>query len=132
MKSLMKYQLPPVLWVVIIYFLSAIPNPHFKFTFPPGTDNVVHAIIYFVLCWLARRAFYNQNYFLMLRNGSFLGAFIFSVVYGLLDEYHQTFVPGRSAEFYDLLADTGGALLYIAIAWMLHRPEGADPENSKS
>ena len=118
--------------MVIIYFLSAIPSSHFKFKFPPGTDKVVHAIIYFVLCWLARRAFYNQNVFLMLRNSSFLGAFIFSVVYGLLDEYHQKFVPGRTADFYDLIADTGGALLYVAIAWMFHGPDGADRENSKS
>ncbi|TSA20533.1 VanZ family protein [bacterium] len=132
MKSLMKYQLPPLLWVVIIYFLSAIPSSHLNFKLPPGSDKVVHAIIYFVLCWLARRAFYNQTNFLILRSSSFLGAFIFSVVYGLLDEYHQTFVPGRDADFYDLLADTGGALLYIAIAWLVHRPEGADQEGSKS
>jgi VanZ family protein len=128
----MKFQLPPVLWVVLIYVLSAIPGAHFKFKLPPGTDKVVHAIIYFVLCWLVRRAFYNQNNFLMLRNGSFLGAFIFTVVYGLLDEYHQTFVPGRTADFYDLLADTGGALLYVAIAWMIQRPDGADQAESKS
>jgi len=128
----MKYQLPPLLWVVIIYFLSAIPSSQLNFKLPPGSDKVVHAFIYFVLCWLARRAFYNQTSFLMLRNSSFLGAFIFSVVYGLLDEYHQTFVPGRDADFYDLLADTGGALLYVAIAWLVHRPEDADQEGSKS
>ncbi|MDP2884516.1 MAG: VanZ family protein [Ignavibacteria bacterium] len=128
----MKYQLPPMVWVVLIFFVSGIPSSHLRFKFPPGTDKVVHAFIYFVLCWLARRAFYNQNTFLMLRNSSFLGAFIFSVVYGLLDEYHQKFVPGRGADFYDLLADAGGALLYVAIAWMVHRPEGADQESSKS
>lgn len=121
-----------MLWVVVIYFLSAIPSSHFKFKFPPGTDKVVHAAIYFVLCWLARRAFYNQNNFLMLKNSSFMGAFIFSVVYGLLDEYHQKFVPGRDADFYDLLADAGGALFYIAIASMLQRPDGVDQENSES
>lgn len=128
----MKYQLPPVLWVVIIYFLSAIPSSQLRFKFPPGTDKVVHAVIYFVLCWLARRAFYHQNSFPMLRNSSFMGAFIFSVVYGLLDEYHQKFVPGRDADFYDLLANAGGALLYVAIASMLHRPGGVDRENSES
>jgi VanZ family protein len=52
-----------------------------------------------------------------------MGAFIFSVVYGVLDEYHQKFVPGRTADVYDLLADTGGALLFIAVAWMLKRDD---------
>ena len=42
---------------------------------------------------------------------------IVSLLYGLSDEFHQWFIPGRSATFGDVLADTlgggfGGLLLF--------------------
>lgn len=57
-----------------------------------------------------------------------MGAFVFSAAYGVLDEYHQSFVPGRSVEFYDFLADCGGALLYTAIFWLVQRRNGDSGE----
>ncbi len=132
LKNTLKYQLPPLLWVVVIYLLSSLPNPQLRFKIPPGSDKVLHAIIYFVLCWLSRRAFYHQDFFSPLRRSAYLGAFVFSVVYGFLDEYHQTHVPGRTWELYDLMADAGGALLYVAIAWMLQRREGNSAGNLES
>jgi len=71
-----------------------------------------------------RRAFFHQKTFPLLRDYALMGAFIFSAVYGLLDEYHQSFVPGRSVDFYDFLADCGGALLYCALFWLLQRRNG--------
>lgn len=39
--------------------------------------------------------------------------------YGIIDEIHQSFVPGRSCSIFDWIADTGGAILgalmFIAI-----------------
>lgn len=61
-----------------------------------------------------------------------MGAFIFSAVYGILDEYHQSFVPGRSVEFYDFLADCGGALLYISIFWLVQRRNGKSAQLPES
>lgn len=124
MKNVIKYQIPPFLWILLIYYLSSQSNFHFKFKIPPGTDKIVHAVIYFVLCWLTRRAFFHQRTFPLLRTYALMGALIFSAVYGLLDEYHQSFVPGRSVEFYDFLADFGGALLYAAIFWLFERRSG--------
>lgn len=39
------------------------------------------------------------------------------VLYGLLDEFHQYFVPGRTVDIYDALADAAGALLG---AWSMY------------
>lgn len=38
-------------------------------------------------------------------------AFLFSFLYGLSDEWHQSFVPGRQVELGDLLADGIGGFL---------------------
>lgn len=132
MKSLLKYQIPPLVWVILIYLLSAIPNIHLTFKAPPGVDKIVHAILYFVLCWLVWRAFHYQSTLPMVRNSAFLGAFIFCVAYGFLDEYHQTFVPGRSSDFYDVIADTGGALLFVAIASFRGHHRDKDKDNPES
>lgn len=39
------------------------------------------------------------------------------VLYGVSDELHQMFVPGRTASFDDLLADTIGALAGTGLCW---------------
>ncbi|MEK7217385.1 MAG: VanZ family protein [Chloroflexota bacterium] len=39
-----------------------------------------------------------------------------ATVYGLSDEWHQSFVPGRTAESYDVVVDGAGAALGLLIA----------------
>lgn len=47
-----------------------------------------------------------------------LGVLIVSV-YGAIDEWHQSFVPGRSASVFDWLFDTVGALLgCVVYVWL--------------
>ena len=49
--------------------------------------------------------------------GILLGA-LFASLFGISDEWHQWFVPGRSSSFGDLVADICGALAGAwAIAW---------------
>lgn len=128
MKAL-KYQVPLVVWAVIVYFLSVDPDLRRMFNTSAGLDKIIHALLYFVLCWLAWRAFHKQDLYSMLRNGAFLGAFIFCLVYSVMDEYNQSFIPGRTPEFFNVVADMGGALLFIAIAWLRHRPDGESRES---
>ena len=46
-----------------------------------------------------------------------IGAVVIAVVYGASDEFHQTFVTGRSAELADLAADALGATAGAAACW---------------
>jgi len=43
---------------------------------------------------------------------------LFSFLYACTDEIHQIFVPGRSAQFRDILIDTLGASFGIAITYL--------------
>jgi VanZ family protein len=43
-----------------------------------------------------------------------------SVLYGLSDEFHQMFVPGRAAAWDDVLADLNGALIGAALVGILY------------
>jgi VanZ family protein len=48
-----------------------------------------------------------------------------AVLAGILDEWHQAFLPGRNASWIDLLADTAGGVLAAALlrleCWLVHR-----------
>jgi VanZ family protein len=132
LKNFLKYQLPPLLWVIMVYSLSAISDIQSIYNLPPGVDKIVHAAFYFILCWLVWRAFKYQHTLPMVRNGALLGAFIFSVAFCSLDEYHQKFVHGRSADIYDVFAAAGGALLFVAIVSLRHHHAQDDEENPQS
>ena len=41
------------------------------------------------------------------------------IFYGIIDEVHQLFIPGRMAEILDWLADVGGALIGILLVLVL-------------
>ena len=53
-------------------------------------------------------------------------------LYGLLDEFHQHYVPGRTVELYDALADAAGGLLgawsmYYLVRILLNRSTVSPP-----
>lgn len=45
-----------------------------------------------------------------------LSAAIFALLYACSDEFHQSLVPGRSAEFRDVCIDFSGAVLGVALS----------------
>lgn len=111
LKPFVKYQLPFFLWIVCIFGLSSIPRvPVIKS--PISLDKLVHIGLFFVMCWLGSRAFYYQSRYGWLKRSPLLGAFIFTILYGILDEVHQIYVPGRTSDVNDVLADVTGALLF--------------------
>ncbi|MCX6136459.1 MAG: VanZ family protein [Ignavibacteriales bacterium] len=112
-----RYQLPVFLWCCVIFVLSSIPSRDLpKLDLFSGHDKVIHAGIYFVFCWLVHRAFLHQRNAVIIELSLFL-AIVATVVYGCSDEFHQLYVAGRSADIYDLLADTFGGMLYAG--WFL-------------
>jgi VanZ family protein len=116
-SSFLKYQFPALLWCLTIFGLSAIRRvPVIRF--PIQVDKVVHTVLFGILCFLAWRAFFFQPLFPRVREKAMTLAFVFSCLYGISDELHQLFVPGRSADVYDAIADAAGALIVITILWL--------------
>jgi len=50
------------------------------------------------------------------RLGSALAAIVVAAVYAGFDEFHQSFVPGRTAAFADVLLDTAGGIAAQVVA----------------
>lgn len=79
-----------------------------------------HAFVYFVLSILMVNLLLQlHKYFLYQCN---VISIIFCFLYACADEYHQTFVSGRTGRFFDTLVDSLGAILgclVISLAYKL-------------
>jgi len=77
----------------------------------PNKDKLMHASAYAILgffAWSAFRHHVNQRLVLLWIS------ILFASVYGISDEFHQSFVVGRDADVWDWLADTVGASLMVS------------------
>lgn len=95
-----------------IFYVSSRP----QVPIPLGADKPWHAIAYFGFAVVAVRAVAGG---LPRRvDGRIAGlAIAIAVAYAVTDEVHQLFVPGRSADVADWIADTAGALMGTAACW---------------
>lgn len=91
-------------WVALTLTLTSIPNPEFGPSFP-GADKVAHFGFYGVAGFL----------FVLWRREAGKGAAvavvfaaIFAALLGAVDEFHQQWIPGRSMELLDWVADFAG------------------------
>lgn len=115
MKRWSKYHFPAILWMLIIFVQSSFPS----ITLPKvelfEIDKLVHMGVYGLLAALIYISLIHQNNFSVLSQNPVAWTIILTALYGASDEFHQTFVPNRSGELPDLLADIIGALLSILI-----------------
>jgi VanZ family protein len=58
---------------------------------------------------------------------SAFGALVVAGLFSLADEYHQSFVPGRTASLVDCGIDTAGALLGLVFLYGGRRLQGREP-----
>ncbi len=120
-KGFAWFQLPLFLWALAIFAASSIPGADFPDSPIFSHDKILHFIVYFGFGYLLERALYHQNRFPMLARHSHLATLLIAVLYGASDEFHQFFVPGRTMDIFDLMADTTGAAVAIAVVWLLNR-----------
>ena len=62
---------------------------------------------------------------------SAISAVVVAGLFSLTDEYHQSFVPGRTASIKDCGIDTFGALLAILLLYAGRRLQGVSPKGSE-
>jgi VanZ family protein len=111
MNHFLRYWLPLIAYCLIL-FLQSSSESTVDLPAIEHADKVVHAGAYGLLGILFYRAYRsrwpNASGWTMA-NASLLSASF----YGLSDEIHQYFVPARSADPWDWLADTIGAMLGV-------------------
>jgi len=102
-----------VAWAAVIWSLSASPGKRGP---KPFVMRVVwnggHAAVFAVLSLLLLSG-------LPAARAARIAGIAACVVYGVVDEWHQSFVPGRAATVTDWITDTSGAVFGWAVVSLL-------------
>jgi VanZ family protein len=116
----------------VIKWLFPSASPEFLAWFHFGVRKAGHLTEYAILATLAARAFRNSSHHFITRHW-FTLSLLLAVTYALSDEFHQSFVPSRTASIHDSLIDSVGALIALSIIWLRHRkPPEFQPNITKS
>lgn len=109
---------PFLLALAAIYWFSSLPGvPGAEYVW----DKLLHVVGYAGLGVLALRAFHGDLTPTPTRMTLLAGLVV--GLWGVSDEYHQSFVPGRDASVWDVVADAVGFLVAVGIArlWVKRR-----------
>jgi len=99
---------PILLYCLLIFIQSSRPSPDITPHWP-YFDKVLHFTAYALLGALFLRAFKTTRIKHHLKLILALSV-LFSSLYGISDEIHQSFVPHRTADVMDALADMLGSI----------------------
>lgn len=138
--SLLPYWGVVFLWMVLISFLSTAPfsaentgryiDPLLRYFFP----HITAAQFFFWHAVIRKSAHFTEFFILgsltywALRRGRspgwrfswMLQALVLAVLYSLVDEIHQAYVPKRTASFFDSGIDSLGAAVSQTIIYLRH------------
>lgn len=103
-----------IIYCSFIYWLSSKPSIPTPMLFP-HQDKIHHMGAYFIMGVLAWRVFSDL---LSKPIAISIASVIFCSLYGISDELHQSFVPGRDADVLDWLADTTGAFIALVAIYL--------------
>lgn len=104
-------------YAAAIFAASSTPHPFGVSGLPPFVDKVIHALVYGGLSatvWMALR----RSAPCAATGRLAVLAALIATAYGVSDEIHQAFVPGREMDGWDLAADGIGAGLAQGIIAM--------------
>ncbi|KPJ99596.1 MAG: hypothetical protein AMJ60_04485 [Desulfobacterales bacterium SG8_35] len=110
----------------MIFYLSHQPGDFVKLPLFVGIDKILHIIVYGCL---AGTFLYGLHPFTHHSNRAAiaLGVVLFCLLFGISDEFHQAFIPGRFVSAWDAAADCFGAMLVVG-CWY-RKKAGDEAEN---
>lgn len=122
MQQVRFWSVLAALYAIAIFIGSAIPAPDLPEVVSAVSDKVLHLLEYAILGFLVHRAMCTQRRWSALARNAVVMTVVIAIVYGASDELHQSFVPGRTADFLDWIADSAGAAIGIALSlWIFPR-----------
>ncbi len=106
--------------MVLIFYLSSLPKPPVPHLDWKNTDKLYHFLGYTALGFLVVRAFLHTSPKIFL-GSPWIAAVLVVALYAASDEWHQSFVPGRTSEIADWGVDCLGGVLGTLAMYVWHR-----------
>lgn len=117
-KHFLTHWMPVIGFCLLIFIQSSRPFPDLIPAFPL-IDKFLHFSAWAVLGFLFFRAYHDHSPFSRRKNLLIWISFLSAALYGVSDEIHQHFVPSRTADILDILADVAGSLCgVLGGAWL--------------
>jgi len=115
-----RWTLLAVAYMAMLFLLSSIPDDDGigrRILFPPpAVQNLLHVPVYAGLTWIWWRALTTRKP--LAPRVTVLWAAAIAISYGVLDEVHQMYVPGRFASVTDALLNAAGAAAVVAWVYL--------------
>ena len=116
---------PAIAWMGLIFYLSSLSGTEASQGLESGAVSwlgdlrsyAAHIVLYAVLAALIQVALWGWSLELQLRWA--IVAAVLASLFGISDEYHQSFVTGRSATLVDGLVDSIAAFASSTLVWRL-------------
>ena len=131
----MRWTFPPLVWrallfvwMTTIFILSAQSSLPTQSLFE-GQDKLEHLLAYGLLGVLLSRSLRPMKVETWQR---IVLITALTTLYGISDEYHQSFVPGRDVSALDVLADGVGGFLAAQMLFWWDRSRGQIPQFLRS
>jgi VanZ family protein len=107
-------------WMALIFALSSIPNeirgPESRVPYDKIAHFVEFGVLAFLVAWIVARV----RGMPVGGTAAVIGVAA-AVVYGVTDEWHQAYVPGRDPSWEDLATDAAGAVVGVVVAVVVSR-----------
>lgn len=127
----LRYQLPALLWALLIFISSSLPARAFPTLAIFRYDKLIHILLFGFFALLVYRALHFSSSDDRFSWSRAVVTILLVTLYGAGDEFHQRYTPGRTCDIADAVADLTGAALAMLIVYlwrMLPRRHRA-PEN---
>lgn len=124
--------IPLAFYWLVIFILTSLPGNSIPKMILGFSDKAKHFGAYLVLGFLLSFALHFQKKYIIFNKHSARFTFLIIFIYGLFDEIHQIFIPGRYFEWFDFLSDILGGLIGIFISqWIINQNIKNDSINSE-
>ena len=113
------YTVITICYMLLITFLSHVPQDNIPNLGPDKIDIPFHFAEYSFLGFLLFRSIFLEE---SLTFHPFYGSLLIGISFAILDEFHQSFVPGRHMSSIDMLFDSIGILFGTIICSRIFNP----------
>ena len=114
------WSITAIFWMSLIFYLSSLSGKEVSQPFQLKPPPLIgHAILFSGLAAFLQLAIRGWNFELSLR--WVIAVSMFSCLFGISDEYHQSFVTGRHASIADASIDSISATVTSSLMWIAGR-----------
>lgn len=117
---------PAIIWSIIILLATLTPGEQLPKT-PDviGFDKLIHVGLFLILTFLWNRVGNKEKYLEIVKKKIITNYLVFGIVFAILVEYLQIYVPNRSFDYWDMIANLSGGTIGTICFYILQRKQSS-------